>query len=415
MERAIWSNRLGKSSWALLDQGLFAASNFALNIILARWLGADSYGAFAIAFTVFLFVGVVHSSLMIEPMLVFGSGRYRASLAGYFSSLLRLHWTWAWAVSAGLTVLAALAFWNTASRWPILVLAGLTGALLYQWLMRRACYLPSRPRFAAEGGALYVGLMIAGVWSLHAAGALSAVTGLLVMGAGSLAAGALLQWRLARARVFPDGPPPARQEILHHHLHYGRWALLTGLLGWVPGNIAMLVLPIWGGTAASGELRAATNLILPVQQLLAAAGPMLLPFLVRSRERGDFRRRVLGLAALFMLAPTGWTILLGFFGPWAADWLYDGGFTLTRTVLVLLGVQGIFAAGALVVATGLRSRELPKLAFRGYATACGISVALGIPLTALYGVEGAAAGGVVAALGSLLVLLHAFRSRPAAA
>jgi O-antigen/teichoic acid export membrane protein len=194
---------VGRSTWALLDQGLFAASNFALNIVFARWLGADAYGAFAIAFTVFLFVGVVHSGLLTEPMLVFGAGRYRDGSSGYFSSLLKLHWTWGWAVAGGLTALAAIPFWGTPSRGPILALAVLTGLLLYLWLLRRACYLPTRPRFAAEGGALYLVLMVGGITGLQHTDRLSAVGGLMVMGGASLAAGMFLQQRITRARSSP--------------------------------------------------------------------------------------------------------------------------------------------------------------------------------------------------------------------
>ena len=400
---------MGRSTWALLDQGLFAVSNFALNIVLARWLGADAYGAFAIAFTVFLFVGVVHSSLLTEPMLVFGSGRYRDSLSGYFSSLLKLHWTWGWLLAAGLTAVAAIPFWGGPSREAILVLAALTGLLLYQWLLRRACYLETRPRFAAEGGALYLLLMLGGIAGLHQAERLSAVGGLLVMGGASLIAGMFLQHRLARARVFSDGASPDRAEILRQHWSYGSWALLTGILGWVPGNIAMLVLPIWGGTAASGELRAATNLILPVQQLLAAAGPLLLPLLVRSRDHPQFKRRVLGLATVFMIAPLVWALFLGTFGSGLSLWLYDGGFEISSVVLLLLGVQATVAAGVLVAATGLRAMEQPSLVSRGYATACVLSLGVAIPLTASHGVEGAALGGVIAVLGNAAVMLHALR------
>jgi O-antigen/teichoic acid export membrane protein len=172
----------------------------------------------------------------------------------------------------------------------------------------------------------------------------------------------------------------------------------------------MLVLPVWGGTAASGELRAATNLILPVQQVLAAAGPLLLPLLLRSRAHPRFKRRVLSLALLFMIVPMLWTILLGLFGTVAAGWLYDGGFDISSTILVLLGIQGMVSGGVMVVATGLRAMELPKLAFRGYATACALSFLVGIPLTVTHGVEGAALGTLICVLGNTVVMLHAFRT-----
>ena len=40
---------LKKGSLAVLDQGLFSGANFVVNILLARWLTPEEYGAFAVA------------------------------------------------------------------------------------------------------------------------------------------------------------------------------------------------------------------------------------------------------------------------------------------------------------------------------------------------------------------------------
>src|SRR5829696_8092535 len=79
---------LEKGFWAVADQGLFATSNFVLNIMLARWLSPQDYGAFAAMFAVFLLVGTIHTGLLTEPMLVFGSARYKDRLSEYLGTLL---------------------------------------------------------------------------------------------------------------------------------------------------------------------------------------------------------------------------------------------------------------------------------------------------------------------------------------
>jgi len=43
----------GKGGLAVVDQALFAGSNFLLSILLARWLTPAEYGAFAVADAVF--------------------------------------------------------------------------------------------------------------------------------------------------------------------------------------------------------------------------------------------------------------------------------------------------------------------------------------------------------------------------
>ena len=80
-----------KGGLAILDQGIFAGSNFVISILLARWLSAEQYGMYAVAFAVFLFLLNFHQALILEPMLVFGSSVYRDCLRGYVKALLLLH------------------------------------------------------------------------------------------------------------------------------------------------------------------------------------------------------------------------------------------------------------------------------------------------------------------------------------
>ena len=66
-------------------------TNFVVNILLARWLTPAEYGAFALAYSVFVLLGVFHIAILIEPMLVFGPGRYRERFPEYLGILLRGH------------------------------------------------------------------------------------------------------------------------------------------------------------------------------------------------------------------------------------------------------------------------------------------------------------------------------------
>src|SRR2546426_8986966 len=77
-----------KGILAILDQGLISGSNFLVGILLARWLMPEQYGAYALAFAVFLLLSFVSQSLLFEPMAVFSGSAYRNSMRGYFRSVL---------------------------------------------------------------------------------------------------------------------------------------------------------------------------------------------------------------------------------------------------------------------------------------------------------------------------------------
>ena len=68
---------------AVLDQGLFSGANFLVNILLARWLAPDEYGAFAVALSVFYLLAGLHTAVVSEPIMVPGTGKYRAQFPRY--------------------------------------------------------------------------------------------------------------------------------------------------------------------------------------------------------------------------------------------------------------------------------------------------------------------------------------------
>ena len=247
----------GRGLWAIADQGLFALSNFALNVILARWLTPAEYGAFAVIYAVFLLIGTFHSALLTEPMLVFGSGKYRERLRFYLGVLLHGHWVFGALVGA-LFAASGLVLWRfgDSSLAPaVFALAGASPFILFGWIMRRACYVDLRPHMAASSGAIYMVIMAVGVIALHWYGMLAAPSALMVMAIASLVAGL---WLVRRTGADGSSATAAsmRGEALHDHWNYGRWAVGTAVLMWVPGNAFLLALPVWWNLDAAAAYRA---------------------------------------------------------------------------------------------------------------------------------------------------------------
>ncbi len=105
--------------------------------------GAGSLGAFSLAYAIFLLLGTVHTGLWTEPMLVYGSGRYRENFPAYQQILLRHHWRFGGATCLFFLVLH-LGFWACGAREIALSFLGLSLAaptVLYLWLVRRGAYV----------------------------------------------------------------------------------------------------------------------------------------------------------------------------------------------------------------------------------------------------------------------------------
>lgn len=372
---------------------MFATSNLLLNVLLARWVSPEEYGAFAVAFAVFLLVGSLHQAALLEPMLVFGPGTYKDRLPRYLGALVYGHLVFV--LLGGVALLAVgLVLWLadlTALSRGLLALAVTEPFILLLWFMRRACYVRVEPRLAASGGALYSVLMIFGACGLYWEGWLSAPSTLGVMAVSSLVVSLWLAVRLGIKLPRVRGGVMVR-EVLGSHLKYGRWSVANQVFNWVPLNIAFLILPIFGGLAAVASYKALMNLTMPVLQGVWALSILLLPILVRARNEGEatFDAKVRSALVIFVLGPVAYWLLLGLFHGPLMHLFYGGRYLEYAGLLWLLGLAPILAAVKQVMGHALRALERPDWLFWAYALSAGAAVTAGTALVYLWGVTGAA-------------------------
>lgn len=378
--------------WALLDQGLFALANFAVNVVLARWLTAEEYGGFTVAYAIFLFLGTVHTALVTEPMLVFGTGPYRERLPDYLKLLMRGHWLLTAGASFTLAAVAAglLIAGQRLVGLAVLALAAVNPLMLHLWLVRRTCYVRSKPHLAASGGLLYLAVLVVGAYLLVEAAWLSSPSAFLLMGAGSAAA---VAWILSYVRESSsERSPEFRSDVVSRHWEYGRWAVGTGLLGAVVLNLYYVVMPLRFGLEGAATLKALMNLIMPALQSGMALWAVALPRFVSVRDTpafGSLVRRLLIVCCSG--AALNW-LLLGMLHPYLVRWLYDGAYTQDSHLLWILGLVPIAFAALAVLENALRSLERSDLVFKAYVAAAAATCAIGIPLMVAWGTAGAIVG-----------------------
>src|SRR5437667_244904 len=148
-----WGRWLIKGMYAVLDQGLISGSNFLLGILLARWTGAEQYGAYALAFAIFILVSIVYQALVLEPMTVFGPSVYHTAPKQYLGILVQLQMVLG-AAMFGVGALGGGYFHARVSAELGPALMGATIAapcVLLFWFARRACYVELSPSRALAG------------------------------------------------------------------------------------------------------------------------------------------------------------------------------------------------------------------------------------------------------------------------
>ena len=382
-----------KGGLALLDYGFYSGSNFLLGVLLARWMAPEQYGAYALAFSIFILVTFLYQALLLEPVSVFSSTTYSGNLRGYLKSNFWLHW----GVSAviclllGATAIAAKVWWHSPAS--AMAFAGITAAtpfILIHALGRRSFYLKLSPGPAAFGSSFYCVLVVAGSFLIYRLGWLSAFSAFLVMGVAALVGGAIMAFQL-NAKLEPATAPMHLSETWKKHWNYGKWALGTCIVGWIPTYVYIPLVSKISGLAVTAELRALMNLGGPVLQTYAALSILFLPLAARvqsSEGREGAKALTQKLTALFIVGALAyWMVLIPLRRP-IFNLLYGGKYMDASSLLPLLAAETVIWSAALGPAIVLRAMEFPRSLFFANGAASVVAILFGIPATRYFGLRG---------------------------
>jgi O-antigen/teichoic acid export membrane protein len=403
-----WLTWIRKGSLALTDQAMISGSNFAISILLARWFAAEQYGAYALAFAVFLLVSQFHQALLLEPMSVYGSSLYRGRLRHYLGTLLWMHGG-AVAVIAAILGAGALAVFFT--HHSVSLAGALFGVciaspcILLFWLVRRSFYLELQPASATQGAVLYCILVLSLLLGANALKVLSPFTAFLIMGTAALVTSVAFLIKLKPIARLRRNELSLR-ETSRQHWVYGRWALASAIAMWIPTNIYYVLLGSSAGMAHAGEMRALMNLTLPVGQTATALSLLFVPYASRVRaESGpeSLRKISFGITALFATGAIAyWATVVVFRGS-VLHLFYGGRYSEISAFVPIVALSSIFQTCINGPGIGLRANEMPVCVFYAYLVASVITLGAGVVATRFFGVEGAVITMLVANMSAFFV------------
>jgi len=389
----VWS---GKGLIALLDQGFISGSNFLISLLLARSLTPERYGAYALAFEVFLFFSIFYGCVILEPMSVFGSSDYGQLHRDYLGALLRIHVIISALMGlltlAGAFVMHTLRSQNELFSALIAVGVAIPSVQLFE-LTRRAFYIKLSAKDALIGSSLYLAILLCGLVVLYSGQWLSPLSAFLLMAAGAICTSLRMlhilkpRWISAQA-----GHEFGWRQILRVHWAYGRWALGSAVAIWFAGAICYGFLGRFRGLAELGKMKALMNFSSPIGQVFAALSLLSLPYASRIHHQEGLegiRRLAWRLAALYVGGTLlYWAVVLPLGGP-ITQHLYNGKYSQITGILFWAALASVFRISATTQAIMLRAMQSPASVFWAYSAACAVSLVVGIPLTLAYGLKGA--------------------------
>ncbi len=400
---------VSKGGLAIADQGLISGSNFLVSILLGRWLMPDQYGAYAIAFGIYMMLSLVYQSLVLEPLAVFGGSVFSNNLRGYVRTLVWIHIALSVTIFSALVLSWAISHQVSSGSEVTGALAGIAFAspcLMLFALARRCFYVELSPAPAASGAFIYSAVVLAGLYFVYHRALLSPFTAFVLLGSGALITGTVLMFGV-HSKLSGEGAAPSVREAWGRHWRYGRWALAATVAGWLPSYIYFPLLSSFTGMAESGQLKALMNLTLPFEQMRGALVMLVLPYAARvAGQGGKAGARALGTRLTWASAIGAvmyWAVIIPLQKP-VFHLLYSDRYMEVLYLLPALALGQIFWSSTFGPSLALRAMESPESVFVGLGIATVASLVVGIPATWLWGLKGAIWGSNAADVFSFVAL-----------
>jgi len=405
----VWGKR---SALSLLDQGLTAGAGFGVNLVLARWMPAAEYGAFAVAYSGYVFLSGFHNVLLLEPMSVVGPSRHGERLPAYFRAQILAHAESVGALSLMLCLMGLLLrrfLPESPLMGPVLGGGLALPFLLLLSLARRMCYVVERPSLAVLGSGTYALLILCGLAALGYSGQLSPLTAFVLMNVGSCVAAGLLLWRLGLTKLRPDGECKIpRLSIFRENWGYGHWLTLTTLLSWVAVQAQVLLAASLLGLTSAGILRAMQLPALAMSQVIAATMQIVLPSISRELGRGDFHRlhrKVVFASGFLTVVGCLFVVSLALFSRQAEHFFYAGKYERYGWLIPVLGLAPVFTGYSSSFSYALRALGKSRYELFAYVLSALTALVSSVALMPRWGVTGGATS-VVSSTAVLAVAIY---------
>ncbi len=395
--------RLG---WGVADQGMSSISNFAVNIYIARTLGAVQYGAFGLAYVTYGFALNASRGLSTDPLLVRFSGTvipiWRRAVTKCTGTATTV------GLTAGAIVLVAAALLSGTARLAFLALGLTLPGLMLQDSWRYSFFALGRGSQAFLNDTIWTLALIPALVLLRATGHANVFWFVFAWGAAAAVAAAVGPLQ-ARAAPRLSGA----WEWVSRHRDLGPRYLAEGTANSASSQLRNYGVGFILGLAAVGYVQAATTLMGPFMVIFFGMGLVTLPEAARILRRSPrhlphFCLLVSGGLGLLGLT---WGVILLVALPKGLGQLMLGSLWRPTYPLVwpttILVLGGCAAAGA---GTGLHALGSARRSLRAMVIGSALAVVLGIGGAAADGAVGTMIGAAAASWISALLFWLQFRT-----
>ncbi|MEO1435314.1 MAG: lipopolysaccharide biosynthesis protein [Bacteroidota bacterium] len=397
--------RYKESGIVLADQAIVSGGNFLLGILLARFLGLDQYGVYALLWMVILFGLSLNQAFITKPLLSLGPKIEKAEQPNYLSVLQGIQWGFAFL--AGLLAFGVLllggVFDIPVPEASVLISLPLVMVMHLSFdFYRKACFVKGDLPFALVLDAGVFIIQFGGLLLLWQMEALSLGDALWVV----LAANGFAVLASIGRFGLPNFHLTEVKKVVLNHFRFAKWLIGTSILQWFSGNFFIIAAGSILGTTAVGAVRIVQN-VMGLTHVLFLAMENVVPVkaAIHFKEGGHrqlfwYLRKMtikLGLPVGLMLTA------MALFAPFILSILYGEEYASYSYIVVGFCIAYILVYLGHPLRFALRTLEQTKPIFIAYVCGTLFSMTAAYPLIRQWDMWGLIAGIFITQLLSLIV------------
>jgi O-antigen/teichoic acid export membrane protein len=262
-----------KTKLVLFDQAIVSGANFAIGLVLARFLGPAGYGQFVLIYNIILFVAGIHAALIIAPMMVNSGTLTPDQKPHYFKTVTLLQALFCLALVLAISITAKILHpffphWGLDTLLWALVFATLT--VLSQDFFRRYFFADDRAGAATLNDLITQGTKFTLLAGLGLTANLTETRALWIVG-GASALGIVLAVFSSGSRTNALPFVSANlSPVTQRHWAFGKWLIAENLLYWCGSQLVIYVAGQVVSTTLVGAMSAAANVVGMVNILFLA-------------------------------------------------------------------------------------------------------------------------------------------------
>lgn len=333
-----WLMQKFKSSGLVLfDQAVLSGTNFITGILLARFLGIQTYGLFALLWMIVLFALSFSQAFITRPMLSLGVQMEAGNKRDYFSYLHAIQLIFSFLALIFsffvLTIFVSFSWYELPSDGLIFKVPVLLALFLIYDFYRKYFFVSELLKWPILIDGLLALFQLSGICILNFLEVLSLENVLLLL---------IIVHAIVNLVCFLKIAPPVfskngLKSVALKHYSFGKWLIGTAFLQWLCGNFFIIAGAGILGAAAVGAIRIAQNVIGLTHVIFLAMENIVPVYAARQFKNGgikslyNFLRKLSlqsGVAIMVIL------ILLAVFAPVIFKFLYGEAFVSFSYILV---------------------------------------------------------------------------------